>query len=178
MSLYLLAKWSHDLFPVNTGFMFQIKRLKALFWRRSCKQASTEHHNIVKADLSLCYSIKETFFSTIRKMMSLYVNDWRVFAVQDEYTVICKVLLPRLKNCVQNFPRKKCCIKQTALFIPFSFRFLFLSFSSFYPPFCSLDLFPHLFSPAWAHPLLPGDTRTSGYFWLRKMVVTNWFNIW
>lgn len=84
--------------------------------------------------------------------------------------------------------------EQTALFIPFS---PFLShFHPFYPP----SPFPHpssaihflpVSSPLWVSgyfpistrlpgPILgfPGDRGTSGYFWLWKMVVTNWFDIW
>lgn len=57
---------------------------------------------------------------------------------------------------------------------------IYLLFSHFFPilPHLGLWILSHCSSVAQAYSCLPGGWRTSGYFRLWKMVVTNWLDIW
>lgn len=155
VSFTFLAKWSHDLCAVYTCIMLQINRLKALWWWWwwwwGHKQQPNETKAVILSEkgASLCvvYIMKETLCGAIRKIMSSHVNDRSVCRVQNECPLICKAFLLREWNRLhvwkssEDRDATQCGIEQTALFILFS---PFLSFSSFLPPFGSLDTFPSL----------------------------------
>lgn len=123
------------------------------------------------------------FYGAIRKIMSSHANDRRVCTVQNECPLICKALRaeraqssPRME--IRRRWRRHSAPRRTDSIIYPLFS-LSLSFSSFLPhpppflryplppclfPALSLWILSHLYSAARAHPRLPGDRGTSGYF--------------